>query len=91
MRTLHWHMAAYAVSMCYGLPDQEEIDGSFFKELKESLCPWTLALMRSFTHSCKDSTAGHMQSRRFLEGIDSFLTEVDQGDKKKRCCVGFSA
>lgn len=91
MMTLLWHIAPVAVDMCYGLPDQEEADGSFFKQLKESLCSQTLALMGNFTHSCKDSTAGHIQSRRFLENIDSFLTKVDQERNQERCSVGPSA
>lgn len=81
-------MAAVVVGMCCGLPDQEEVDGPFFKQWEEALCSQTLALVGNFIHTCKDNTAGHMQSRRFLESIDSFLTKVDQGDNSERCSVG---
>ena len=68
------------VSVCYRLPDQEEVDEVFYRQLEVALRLQTLVLMGDFNHSdiCwSDNTAQHKQPRRFLKSADdNFLTQV---------------
>ena len=69
------------VGICYRPPDEEEeVDEAFFIELEEASCSQALVLMKDFNHHqvCwKDNTAGHKQSKRFLECTDNhFLTQA---------------
>lgn len=58
MRILHWHIAAVEEGTFYVLPEQEEVDASFFKQLEESLSSQTLALLGNFTHIVRTMQQG---------------------------------
>lgn len=61
-------------------PQDQEADDAFFRKLEEASSSQALVLMGALTtlDSCwKCNTAGHKQTRRFLECIDgNFLTEM---------------
>lgn len=67
-------MGDFLVDVCCRLPDQEgEIDVAVFRQLGEASCLQLLVLIGSFIHLDiyrMGNTAGHKQSRRFLEVID---------------------
>ncbi|KAK4816389.1 hypothetical protein QYF61_016706 [Mycteria americana] len=68
-------------------PDQEEqVDEAFYRQLEGSSRLQVLVVMEDFNCSniCwyRDSTAGHRQSRMFLESFsDNFLTQVTEEPK----------
>ena len=68
------------MGVCYGPPDQKEVDETFFTLLEEASHSQSLDFVGGFIHPdiCwKDSIAGHKQSRRFLSCIDDkFPTQV---------------
>jgi len=70
-----------AVGGCYRLPDQDErVDEALYRQIGEASRSKAQVLMGDFNHPniCwKDNTAGHRQSRRFLECVDdNFLPQV---------------
>ncbi|KAK4832987.1 hypothetical protein QYF61_027011 [Mycteria americana] len=69
------------VGVCCRPPDQEDqADEGLYRQIGAASCSQALVLMGDFNHPdiCwRDNTAGHKQSRRFLECIDdSFLLQV---------------
>ena len=69
------------VGVCYRPPDQEErADEALYRQIGAASRSQALVLMGDFSHPdiCwRDNTAGHKQSRRFLECIDdNFLLQV---------------
>jgi len=69
------------VEVCYRPPDQEDrADEALYRQIGAASHSQALVLVGDFNHPdiCwKDNTAGHKQSRRFLECIDSnFLLQV---------------
>ncbi|MCQ4021281.1 hypothetical protein FK520_27165, partial [Klebsiella pneumoniae] len=69
------------VGVCYRPPNQdEETDEVFYKQLARAARSSALVLMGDFNHPdiCwRDNTAGHRQSRRFLECVDdNFLLQA---------------
>ncbi|PKU48218.1 dtw domain-containing protein 2 [Limosa lapponica baueri] len=72
------------VAVCYKPPDKEDqADEVLYTQVVGATsCSQTLILMGDFNHpdTCvRDNTAGHKQSRRFLEGIDgNFLLQVTE-------------
>ncbi|PKU27748.1 dtw domain-containing protein 2 [Limosa lapponica baueri] len=69
------------VRVCYRLPDQEDLaDEALYRQTGASSHSQALVLMWEFNHPniCwRDNTAGHKQSRTFLECVDdSFLLQV---------------
>ncbi|GAB0205366.1 hypothetical protein GRJ2_003002200 [Grus japonensis] len=67
--------------VCYRPPNQEDrADEALYRQIEAASHSQALVLMGDFNHpdiSCKDNTAGHKQSRRFLEYIDdNFLLQV---------------
>jgi len=73
------HMGDVIVGVHYRPPDQEkEVEEAFYKQLK--VASQALVLVGDFKYpdiSWEDSTARHMQSRRFLQSTDdNFLMQV---------------
>ena len=69
------------VGVCYRLPKQEgQVDEALYRQTVAASSSKGLVLMGDFNHpdTCwGDNTAGHKQSRRFLEYIDdNFLLQV---------------
>ncbi|GAB0180450.1 hypothetical protein GRJ2_000510300 [Grus japonensis] len=69
------------VGVCYRPPDQEDqADDALYRQIGAASCSQALVLMGDFNHPdicSRDNTAGHKQSRRFLECIDdNFLLQV---------------
>ncbi|KAM9591177.1 uncharacterized protein ACIBXB_006074 isoform 2-T3 [Morphnus guianensis] len=69
------------VGVCYRSPDQEDrADEALYRQIGAASCSQALVLMGDFNHPniCwRDNTAGHKQSRRFLECVDdNFLLQV---------------
>ena len=69
------------VGVCYRPPDQEEqADEALYRQIGAAWHLQALVLTGDFNHPdiCwRDNTAGHKQSRRFLERVDdNFLTQV---------------
>jgi len=69
------------VGVCYRPPDKgEQADEALYKQIGEASRSKALVLMGDFNHPdiCwRDNTAGHRQSRRFLECIeDNLLIQV---------------
>ena len=69
------------VGVCYRPPDQEDqADEALYRQIGAASCSQALVLMGDFNHPdiCwRDNTAGHKQSRRFLECVDdNFLLQV---------------
>ncbi|KAM6334154.1 LOW QUALITY PROTEIN: cytosolic phospholipase A2 gamma [Alca torda] len=69
------------VGVCYRLPDQDDRPNeAFYRQIGATLHSLALDLMGDFSHPniCwRDNTAGHKQSKKFLECInDSFLLQV---------------
>ncbi|GAB0209334.1 hypothetical protein GRJ2_003399100 [Grus japonensis] len=67
--------------VCYRPPDQEDrVDEALYRQIGAASCSQALVLMADFNHPdiCwRDNTAGHKQSRKFLECInDNFLLQV---------------
>ena len=62
------------VGVCYRPPDQEDqADEALYRQIGAASCSQALVLMGDFNHPdiCwRDNTAGHKQSRRFLECVD---------------------
>lgn len=57
------------VGICCRLPDQGEADKAFFRQVEDALCSQTSVLLgdSNCLICCKGNTAGHEQSRMFLE------------------------
>ncbi|GAB0208094.1 hypothetical protein GRJ2_003275100 [Grus japonensis] len=73
---------------CYGPPDQEDLtDEALYRQVGAASCSQALVLMGDFNHPniCwKGNTAGHKQSRRFLECIDdNFLLQVTEESMRR--------
>ncbi|GAB0208907.1 hypothetical protein GRJ2_003356400 [Grus japonensis] len=71
------------VGVCYRPPDQEDrVDEALYRQIGAASCSKALVLMADFNHPdiCwRDNTAGHKQSRRFLECVnDNFLLQVTE-------------
>ncbi|KAK4811175.1 hypothetical protein QYF61_019806 [Mycteria americana] len=71
------------VRVCYRPPDQEEqMDGALYRQIGAASRLQALVLMGGFNHPdiCwRDNTAGHKQSKRFLECTgDNFLLQVTE-------------
>ncbi|GAB0186773.1 hypothetical protein GRJ2_001142600 [Grus japonensis] len=71
------------VRVCYRPPNQEDrADEALYRQIGAASCSQALVLMGDFNHCniCwRDNTAGHKQSRRFLECIDdNFLLDVTE-------------
>ncbi|PKU34188.1 dtw domain-containing protein 2 [Limosa lapponica baueri] len=71
----------HIAGVCYRLPDQkEQVDEAFYRQLEVASHSQALVLMGDLNYAdiCwRNNTAGHKQSRRFLEIIyDNFLTQV---------------
>ncbi|PKU30860.1 dtw domain-containing protein 2 [Limosa lapponica baueri] len=69
------------VEVCYRLPDQDDwVDEALYRKIGAASCSQTLLLMGDFNHPniCwRDNTAGHKQSKKFLECVDdNFLLQV---------------
>ena len=68
------------VGICYKTPNQEvRVDEALYRQIGAASCSQAPVLMGEFKHPniCwRDNTAGHKQSRRFLECIDNFLLQV---------------
>ncbi|GAB0190944.1 hypothetical protein GRJ2_001559700 [Grus japonensis] len=69
------------VGVCYRPPDQgDQADEALYRQIGATSCSQALVLMGDFMHPnicLRDNTAGHKQSRRFLEGTDNnFLLQV---------------
>lgn len=68
-------MGDFLVDACCRLPDQEdETDVAVFRQLGEASCLQLLILIGNFIHldiCWMGNTAGHRQSRRFLEVINN--------------------
>ncbi|GAB0210007.1 hypothetical protein GRJ2_003466500 [Grus japonensis] len=65
----------------YGPPDQgDRVDEALYRQIGAASCSQALVLMGDFNHPdiCwRDNTAGHKQSRKFLECVnDNFLLQV---------------
>jgi len=68
------------VRVCYRPPNQEDqTDEALCRQIGAASCSQDLVLLGNFSHrdTCwRDDTAGHKQSRRFLEYIDdNFLLQ----------------
>ncbi|PKU38936.1 hypothetical protein llap_10761 [Limosa lapponica baueri] len=75
------NMGDTVLGVYYRPPDQEEkVNEAVYRQQEIASQSQALVLMGSFDYSdiwCKDSTARHTQSRRFLQCIDDpFLTQV---------------
>ncbi|GAB0209359.1 hypothetical protein GRJ2_003401600 [Grus japonensis] len=71
------------VGVCYRPPDQgDRADEALYRQIGAASCSQALVLMGAFNHPdiCwRDNTAGHKQSRKFLECIeDIFLLQVTE-------------
>jgi len=80
------------VGVCYRPLDQEDqVDKTFYRQMGSASCSLVLVLMGYFNHAniCwRDNTAGHKQSRRFVEGVDgNFLLQVTQEPMKRRAML----
>ncbi|KAF4804354.1 hypothetical protein TURU_008626 [Turdus rufiventris] len=66
------------VGVCYRLPEQEEVDEAFYRQLEAASQSQVLVLVGDFNYPdiCwKSNTAKHKQSKRFLESFDdNFLS-----------------
>jgi len=76
------------VGVCYRPPDQDKRVGeALYRQIGEASRSKALVLMGDFNHPdiCwRDNTAGHTQSRRFLECIDdNFLLQVTEEPMKR--------
>lgn len=76
------------VGVCCRPPDREEqVDEALDRQMGAASCSQALVLMRDFNQpdiGWRDNTAGHKQSRRFLECIeDNFLTLVIEKPVRK--------
>lgn len=64
-------MGDIVVGFCCRRPDQEEqVDEAFYRQVGAASHSQSVILMGDFNHPCicwKDNTAGHKNSRRFLE------------------------
>jgi len=79
------------VGVCYRPPDQEDqADKALYRQIGAASCSQTLVLMEVFNHRdiCwRDNTAGHKQSRRFLECVGgNFHLQVTK--EPTRCYIG---
>ena len=65
------------MEVCYSLPDQEDqVDEALYKQIGAASYSQNMVLMGDFNHPniCwKDNTAGHQQSKRFLECVDDYF------------------
>jgi len=71
----------FIVHVCYMPSDQEEVvDEALYRQTGAASCSQALVVMEDFIHSSvcwRDNTAGHKQSRRFLESVnDNFLLQM---------------
>ncbi|GAB0189120.1 hypothetical protein GRJ2_001377300 [Grus japonensis] len=69
------------VGVCYRPPDQgDRADEALYRQIEAASCSQALVLMGDFNHPdiyCRDNTAEHKQSRKFLECVDdNFLMQV---------------
>lgn len=68
------------MAVCYKLPELEEVQGVFYRQLEAASKSQALILVGDFIYldiCWRSNTAKHEQSRRFLEGIDdNFLSQV---------------
>ncbi|GAB0179410.1 hypothetical protein GRJ2_000406300 [Grus japonensis] len=69
------------VGVCYRPSNQEDcLDEALYRQIGAASCSQALVLMGDFSHPdiCwRNNTAGHKQSRRFLECVDdNFLLQV---------------
>ncbi|GAB0182918.1 hypothetical protein GRJ2_000757100 [Grus japonensis] len=79
------------VGICYRPPNQEDqADEALYRQIGTASHSQALVLMGDFNHPniCwRDNTAGHKQSRRFLECIDdNFLLQVTE-EPTRRCAM----
>jgi len=79
------------VGVCYRSLNQEDpADETLYRQIGSASCSQALVLVGHFSQPgiCqRDNTAGHKQSRRFLECIDdSFLLQVIEGPKGVVLC-----
>ena len=71
------------VGICYRpLNQEDQMDEALYKQIGAASCSQALVLMGDFSHlgiCWRDNTAGHKQSRRFLEcADDNFLLQVTE-------------
>ncbi|GAB0203910.1 high affinity cAMP-specific and IBMX-insensitive 3',5'-cyclic phosphodiesterase 8B [Grus japonensis] len=71
------------VGVCYRPPDQgDRVDEALYRQIGAASHSQALVLMGDFNHLAicwKDNTAGHKQSRKFLECVDdNFLLQVTE-------------
>ncbi|GAB0187348.1 hypothetical protein GRJ2_001200100 [Grus japonensis] len=76
------------VGVCYRPPDQEDgVNEALYRQTGAASCSQVLVLMGDFNHPniCwRDNTAGHKQSRRFLECVDdNFLLQVIEEPRRR--------
>ncbi|KAK4829843.1 hypothetical protein QYF61_006853 [Mycteria americana] len=76
------------VGVCYSPPDHEEqMDEALYRQIGAASCLQILVLMGDFNQPdiyWRDNTAGHKQSRRFLECIaDSFFLQVIERPRRR--------
>ncbi|GAB0209553.1 hypothetical protein GRJ2_003421000 [Grus japonensis] len=76
------------VGVCYRPPDQgDQADEALYRQIGAASCSQALVLMGDFNHPniyWRGNTAGHKQSRRFLESTDDnfFLQETEQSTRR---------
>ncbi|GAB0186117.1 hypothetical protein GRJ2_001077000 [Grus japonensis] len=76
------------MGVCYRPLDQEDqVDEALYRQTGAASCSQVLVLMGDFNHpdvSWRDNTAGHKQSRRFLECIDDnfFLQVIEEPTRR---------
>jgi len=74
-------MRDITVGVCYRSPDQDKrVDEALYRQIGEASRSKALVLMEDFNHpnTCwRENTAGHKQSRKFLECVkDNYLLQV---------------
>ena len=79
---------AIIVGVCYRQPNQEDgADEALYRQIGAASCSQALVLMGDLNHPdiCwRDNTAGHKQSRRFLECVDdNFLLQVIEEPRRR--------
>ena len=76
------------MGVCYRPPDQEDrAEEALYRQIGAASRSQALVLMGDFNHPniCwRDNTAGHKQSRRFLECVDdNFLLQVTEEPRRR--------
>ncbi|GAB0205431.1 hypothetical protein GRJ2_003008700 [Grus japonensis] len=90
----HKLKADIVVCVYYRQPDQEEsVDEALYRQIGAASHLQAIVFMGNFNNSgiCrKDNTAGHTQSRRFLECIDdNFLLQVTEEPTRRNALLDF--